>query len=69
MSRSRLSAAAMLRRRAYRLAWAAEAIGDYEPYRDTRAERNRLREQAGRADQRASVLEEAAGYRPRRRCR
>jgi hypothetical protein len=66
--RSRVAArATAARRRADRLTWAAETIGDQEPWRDTRAARNRLREQAGRADQRARLLEAAVGWRPRGR--
>jgi hypothetical protein len=40
-------------------------IGDREIGRDIRSERNRLREAAGRADQRARLLEEATGWQPR----
>jgi hypothetical protein len=45
--------ATALRRRAARLEHLAEAIVDRAPYRDVRAEQNRLRERAGHADQRA----------------
>jgi hypothetical protein len=56
MSRWHLTAQA-LHRRANRLPWAAEVIADYEPYRDVNCERNRLREAAGHADQRATIAE------------
>jgi hypothetical protein len=67
VSRSRVAARAIAaRRRADRLTWAAETIGDREIGRDIRAARNRLREVSGQADQRARLLEEATGWRPRR---
>jgi hypothetical protein len=49
--------AGALRRRADRLAYAAETARDREPCRDVRAEINRLRERAGHADQQATVAE------------
>jgi hypothetical protein len=45
------------RRRANRLSYAAETIGERELCRDIAGERNRLREAAGHAEQRASVAE------------
>jgi hypothetical protein len=59
--------AAAARRRADRLGHLAEAISDREPCRDVRTLQHRLREAAGRADQRARLLEAAAGWRPGRR--
>jgi hypothetical protein len=52
--------AAAERRRADALSYAAETIGERAPCRDTAGERNRLREAAGRAEQRASVAEAMA---------
>jgi hypothetical protein len=52
---------AAARRRADRLADAAETLRDREPCRDVSGEQNRLREAAGRADQRATVAERAVG--------
>jgi hypothetical protein len=59
--------AAAVRRRADRLGHLAEAVSDRELCRDVRALQHRLREQAGRADQRARLLEAAVGWRPGRR--
>jgi hypothetical protein len=67
--RSRVATrATAARRRADRLGHVAEAIGDRESCRDVRAAlQHRLREQAGRTDQRARLLEAAVGWRPGRR--
>jgi hypothetical protein len=64
-SRVATRVAAAARRRADRLGHLAEAVSDRELCRDVRALQHRLREQAGRADQRARLLEAAAGWRPR----
>jgi hypothetical protein len=57
----RTERAAAERRRADKLSYAAETIGEREPCRDIAGERNRLREAAGRAAQRADVLEGMIG--------
>jgi hypothetical protein len=58
MTNSERSAAE--RQRADRLSSAAETLAEREPCRDVAGERNRLREAAGRADQRATVAEAMA---------
>jgi hypothetical protein len=60
--------AAAARNRATRLELLAETMVERAApsCRDVRGEQNRLRETAGRADQRARLLEEATGWRPRR---
>jgi hypothetical protein len=61
-------AAVAARRRADRLAHAAETLRDREPCRDISAERDRLRRVAAHADQRATVAEAlATSGRDRRR--
>jgi hypothetical protein len=59
---TRTERAAAARQRADKLSYDAETIGDREPCRDVAGDRNRLREAAGRADQRATVAEVAARY-------
>jgi hypothetical protein len=56
----RTERAAAERRRADKLSYAAETIGEREPCRDVAGERNRLRQAAGRANQRAAVAEAMA---------
>jgi hypothetical protein len=56
--------AQQLRQRAHRLSYDAETIADHEIGRDVSGERDRLRGAAANADQRASVVEQAAGWRP-----
>jgi hypothetical protein len=59
----------LLRRRAERLEHLAEHVAERETCRDVAGERNMLREQAGHADQRATVAERTAAGRvitPRR---
>jgi hypothetical protein len=50
-----------LRRRAARLAYAAETVAEREPCRDVAPERDRLRGAAAHAEQRAQLLEAVVG--------
>jgi hypothetical protein len=57
---TRTERAAAERRRADKLSYAAETLGEREPCPNIAGERNRLREAAGPAEQRAAVAEAMA---------